>query len=263
MSYPKTDAEIDILREGGKRLAQVLDVLEELVVPGVRTDALDLKAYELIVGIGDTPAFLNYKPEGTSRAFPASLCVSINNEIVHGIPNENPQTIQEGDIVGIDLGIIHDGLFTDSARTVIAGKGNERAKEIIAVTRKALYAGIDSARAGAHIGDIGYAVAGVVKPTPFVIIEELVGHGVGHSVHEEPLVPNVGVRGNGVALEAGMVLALEVMLAESGKGGIAIADDDFTYITDNGSRSTQIEHTILITTDGAPEILTLSKSEHV
>lgn len=260
MGTQKTNEEIALLREGGARHASILDVLSEMVAPGISTQVLEDRARELIAECeGDTASFLGYRPEGAPRPFPAALCVSINEEIVHGIPNEDPTILQEGDIVKIDLGLTHAGLVTDSARTVIVGQGDERAREFVAATRRALEAGIAAARAGNHIGDIGYAVESVVRATPFVIIEELVGHGVGYSVHEEPLVPNVGQPGTGMKILPRMVLAIEAMLAEEGDGRLSLGADGYTYSTADGARSTQIEHTIAITENGAPEILTLSK----
>lgn len=257
MAAIKTAEELDSLREGGKRLAAILDELTAMVRPGITTDDLENKAVELIAAGGDTGSFLNYRPDGAARPFPANLCVCVNEEIVHGIPNEDPRTLKQGDIVTVDLGLIHNGLFTDSARTVAVGEIDQKAKEFIWKTDEALMAGIDAARPGNHIGDIGYAVESVIKKTPYVIIRELVGHGVGHAVHEEPYVPNFGKPGTGEEIVPGMVLAIEVMLAESGSGKIKLMPDGYTYVTDDGVRSTQIEHTVIITEDG-PEIITLS-----
>lgn len=251
----KTAEEIEILREGGKRLAYILDELEKAVKPGVTTADLEDIAAKLISEGGDTGAFLGYKPQGAARPFPANLCVCINEEIVHGIPNEDPRTIQEGDIVTVDLGLTHKKLVTDSARTVTVGNVDKVGKELVWATREALMAGIDAARGGGHVGDIGAAVEAVIKKTPFVIIRDLVGHGVGYSVHEDPYVPNYGTKGTGEELVPGMVLAVEVMLAESGKGGIKVMPDGYTYVTPEGCRSSQIEHTIVIT-EGEAEILT-------
>ncbi|PCI28062.1 type I methionyl aminopeptidase [Candidatus Wolfebacteria bacterium] len=254
----KTNEEIEKLREGGKHLANILDVLESAVRPGMKTGELNDIAERMIAENGDTASFLNYRPSGVSRPFPASLCVCINEEIVHGVSNEDERTIKQGDLVTVDLGVTHDNLITDSARTVGAGKLDKVSQELLWTTTEALAAGIDAARGGGNIGDIGAAVQAVVKKTPFVIIEELVGHGVGYSVHEDPFVPNKGVKGEGPELKPGMVLAIEVMLAEHGSGGIAFAPDGWTYVTPEGGRSAQVEHTVVIT-DGEAEILTLSQ----
>lgn len=254
----KKPEEIEVLREGGKRLATILDTLVAAIKPGMKTGELNDIAERMIAENNDSAPFLNYRPSGVARPFPASLCVCINEEIVHGIPNENERTIEQGDLVTVDLGLKHEGLITDSARTTGVGKLDKVSQELLWTTQEALAAGINAARGGGHVGDIGAAVQEVVSKTPFVIIEELVGHGVGYDVHEDPYVPNVGVRGEGPELKPGMVLAIEVMLAESGKGGIKFAPDGWTFVTPEGVRSTQIEHTVVIT-EGEPEILTLSK----
>jgi len=245
--------EIEILREGGRRLAGVLDEVEKKVAPGVTTLQLNELAERLIRDGGDEPAFLGYRPEGTPSDYPATLCVSVNDEIVHGIPG--CRVLKEGDIVGIDLGLKHKGLFVDSARTIPVGEVDQSSKDLIAVTEKALYAGIDAARGGGHIGDIGSAVEKVVEGTGFSIVEDLGGHGVGHNVHEDPFIPNYGKKGTGQKLVPGMVLALEPMLNEGSEDVTLSMEDNFTFSTMDGKRSAHFEHTILIT-DGAPEILT-------
>ena len=245
--------EIEILREGGRRLAGVLNEVEKKVAPGVTTSQLNELAERLIRDGGDEPAFLGYRPEGTPSDYPATLCVSVNDEIVHGIPG--CRVLKEGDIVGIDLGLKHKGLFVDSARTIPVGEVDQSSKDLIAVTEKALYAGIDAARGGGHIGDIGSAVEKVVEGTGFSIVEDLGGHGVGHNVHEDPFIPNYGKKGTGQKLVPGMVLALEPMLNEGSEDVTLSMEDNFTFSTMDGKRSAHFEHTILIT-DGAPEILT-------
>ncbi len=254
MITKKTPEEIALLRVGGKKLAKILDMLTLRVVPGVMTDELNTYAEELIAESGGVASFLGYQPIGAPRPYPASLCVSINDAIVHGIPNEHPVRIETGDMVKIDLGLTYKGLITDSARTVIAGTGDDIAQSMIEVTRDALMAGIDVAKGFKNVGDIGYAIKEVVRESNFFIFKELGGHGVGYGVHEEPFIANVGVRGRGPQLQPGMVLALELMLGE--KTGAIIQDNDgYTYRTKDGSRSTHIEHTIVIT-DTKPEILT-------
>ncbi len=250
----KTKEEIDILREGGRRLATILKKVADEVRVGVTTDYLNTFAENLIKEGGDRSAFLHYKPKGAQRPYPASLCVSVNDEVVHGIPNEHPKTLKEGDIVSLDLGLIHKGLFTDHAVTVSVGTVDARAQELIAVTQKALDIGISAAKPGKKTGDVGYAIAKYVRPHKFGIVEELAGHGVGYSVHEDPFVPNYGVKNQGVLLKPGMVLAIEPMLT-LGSADIIFEKDGYTIRTADGSLAAHCEHTIVITEDGA-EILT-------
>lgn len=248
----KTKEEIEIIRECGRRLASVLEAVSLAVRPGITTGELDMLARTIIEEAGDTPAFLRYKPDGAKIAFPATLCVSVNNQIVHGIPGD--LVLKEGDIVGLDLGINHRGFFTDSAVTVPVGKTDEASQKLINVTKEALAAGISKARGGARIGDIGAAIEALAERHGYGIVRELGGHGVGYSVHELPYVPNYGEAGTGEELRPGMVLAIEPMF-NIGGDDIKLAADKFTYITEDGSRSAHFEHTILIT-EGAPEILT-------
>lgn len=249
----KTAEEIAIIREGGRRLATVLLAVKNIVKPGVTTRELDALAEKLIREGGDEPAFLNYTPEGARRPYPGTLCVSVNNEAVHGIGGD--RVLQEGDIVGIDLGVIHKGLFSDAAMTVPVGTVDEGAKKLIAVTEQALAVGIDAARAGNTTGDVGYAIEAHVKKAGFVVVEELGGHGVGYHQHEDPHISNYGERGRGTRLKAGMVLALEPIVNE-GTRFVKLLSDDYTYATRDGKRSGHFEHTIVITETGPAEILT-------
>src|SRR6185503_8534547 len=208
----KTPEEIEILREGGRRLASILHKVKEKVAPGISTKDLDLYAEKLIKENGDTPAFLNYRPEGAKTAFPASLCVSVNDEVVHGIPNKK-RIFKEGDIVSLDLGLKHKGLFTDMAITVPVGKINASAAKLIDVTEKALRVGINAARVGNTTGDIGNAVERFIKASgSYGIVEVLSGHGVGRRIHEDPYIHNFGKKGTGEKLVPGMVVALEPMI---------------------------------------------------
>jgi methionyl aminopeptidase len=250
----KTEKEIEILREGGKRLATILQEVASLVAPGVSTDFLNTKAQEFIEAGGDKSAFLNYQPKGAARPFPASLCVSINDEVVHGIPNEKPRMLQEGDVVSLDLGLIHKNMFTDHAVTVPVGKISKRAEKLLKVTRDAMYIGIDAMKPGKRTGDVGFAIQEYVKPHKLGIIEELAGHGVGYSVHEDPFVPNYGFKNEGVLLKPGMVLAIEPMFT-LGESDIKVAKDGYTIKTVDKSLAAHFEHTVVITQDGA-EILT-------
>lgn len=248
----KTPEEIEVIREGGKILAKILAKASKMVKPGISTYELDQYVYNLIKDGGDKPAFLNYKPYGAPTAFPASLCVSVNNEIVHGIPSRN-KILKEGDIVSLDLGIEHGGLFTDHAVTVPVGKISDRDKKLLEATKKALEIGIWAARGGATVGDIGNAIESFVY-NRYGIVKELAGHGVGKKIHEDPYIPNYGKAGKGQKLIPGMIVAIEPML-NIGRGSIVGANDGWSIKTADGSHSAHFEHTILIT-EGDAEILT-------
>jgi methionyl aminopeptidase len=250
----KNKEEINILREGGKRHAFILKELASMVRPGLSSVDLENKARELIALGGDTSAFLNYKPSGANRPFPATLCVSVNDEVVHGIPNEGDKILKEGDIVSIDLGLIHKGLITDAAITVPVGKVEQDIEKLLEITEKALYAGIKVAKDGKKTGDIGEAISRFAVANNYGLIEELSGHGVGYSVHEDPYVPNYGVKGQGDTLKTGMVLAIEPMF-NLGSSKIKLDKDGYTFRTVDGKPSAHFEHTIVITKSGA-EILT-------
>ncbi|KKR35255.1 MAG: Methionine aminopeptidase [Parcubacteria group bacterium GW2011_GWC2_40_10] len=250
----KTKEEIDILREGGIRHAYILSEISKKVVPGVSTQELEDYARQLVEEGGDKPSFLNYTPKGAKRAYTAALCVSVNNEIVHGIPNEAPLILQEGDVVSLDLGLTHKGLITDSAITVGVGSITEENRKLIEHCKEALYIGIKSAVGGGHIGDIGHAIESFARPLGYGICSGLAGHGGGYKVHEDPFVPNEGRMGDGELLLPGMVIALEPMLT-LGTDRIVLAKDGYTYKTADGSNSAHFEHTIAIT-DGDPIVLT-------
>ncbi len=225
-----------------------------MVKPGISTNELNEYALKRIKSFGDVPAFLNYKPEGAKNPYPAALCVSVNDEIVHGVPNGKLRILEEGDIVSLDLGIRHDGLITDSAITVGVGKISHDDEMLLSATERALYAGIDKAILGGRVGDISNAIENVGKRARFNNCEGLAGHGVGYSVHEDPYVPNTGSKGQGELLKEGLVIAIEPMLT-FGDGEIALARDGFTYKTADGTKAAHFEHTIAITKDG-PIILT-------
>lgn len=249
----KTKEEIKIMREGGKRHAEILKLVAKRVAPGVSTKALDDYAKELVKEGGDKSAFLGYTPTGVSYPYPAALCVSVNDEVVHGIPNKNV-ILEDGDIVSLDLGLTHKGLITDGAITVPVGKISKEAKALIAATKKALELAVAAAEPGNTTGDIGHAIESFVKPLGYGIVKILSGHGVGYSVHEDPYVPNFGKPGKGERLVPGMVIAIEPML-NLGDGEVCATDDEYTYITDDGSISCHFEHTVAITEKG-PVILT-------
>lgn len=250
----KTKEDIQKLREGGKRHAEILQILKGMVRPGMSAKALDEEAHKLILEGGDTPAFLNYQPHGAVRPFPASLCVSINDEVVHGIPNEREKILKEGDIVSLDLGLIHKGLITDAAITVPVGKISKELETLLEVTEKALMTGIRAAKGGKTVGDVGVAVERLAISHDYGVVEELSGHGVGYDVHEDPFIPNYGTAGVGEVLRPGMVVAIEPMFNLGGRQ-IFLDSDDWTYRTKDGKPSAHFEHTILIT-KGEPEILT-------
>lgn len=248
-----SEAQRDILREGGKRLSEIRNILAEKTVAGVSTAELDALAYELCTKRGDKPAFLNYSPQGAPRPFPASICVSINDVVVHGIPTENPQIIKEGDLVSIDIGLIHEGLITDSAITVSVGEVTSREKEMLIVAERALYSAIDVAEPGVRIDEVSTTIEKIARGKGFGIPVELGGHGVGEKVHEDPSVPNVSY-GDNYRLKEGEVIAIEPIITLGGDG-IVMENDGYTIRTQDGSKSAHIEHTIIVTEGGA-EILT-------
>lgn len=250
----KTPEEIEIIREGGKHLATVLSEVKEKVAPGIPTKDLDICAEKIIRELGDTPAFLNYRPKGASTPFPAALCVSVNDEVVHGIPDKK-RILKEGDIVSLDLGIKHRGLFADMALTVPVGEINNKNLKLLQVTEKSLQIGINAARAGNTVGDIGYAIENFIHSQgQYGIVEVLSGHGVGQAIHEDPYIPNFGKKGKGARLAPGMIVAIEPMV-NLGTKNVTIDDDDWTFRTADRKPSAHFEHTILVT-DGEPEILT-------
>lgn len=250
----KSAQDISILREGGKRHAFILNELAKAVAPGISTKDIDDLAAKLIAEGGDKAAFLNYKPYGAKRPFPASICVSVNDAVVHGIPNEDPYILKEGDIVSIDLGLIHKGLVTDMAVTVPVGKIDKEAAKLLKATKEALALGIKQAKPGNTTGHIGEVIEGHVAPQGFSIVEELAGHGVGYKVHEDPYVPNYGHAGEGADLLPGLVIAIEPIVNE-GVQDIVLDKDGYTYRTKDGKRSAHFEHTIAITENGC-EVLT-------
>jgi len=250
-----SDIERENLIEGGKRLAKVLAALRAKVAPGVTTEELDDLAEQLIRDGGDEPCFLGYTPEGAQRPYPATLCVSINDEVVHGIPNESVKILKEGDIVGLDLGLTHNGIIVDAAITVPVGSIDEETKKLLHATEAALTSGIAAAQIGKHIGDISGAIQKVIEGAGFKVVKELGGHGVGDLVHEDPFIPNFGREGEGELLKEGMVLALEP-ISSAGKAAVILAPDGYTFRTKDGSRSAHFEHTILLEKDGA-RIITL------
>jgi methionyl aminopeptidase len=244
----KSQREIDIMARGGEILSATVRLLEQSVRPGMTTMDLDKIADDFIRSHpGATPAF-----KGLYN-FPASICTSINQEIVHGIPSKK-RVLEEGDIVSIDIGVQLEGYYTDSATTVPVGKVDPESKRLLDVTRSALSAGIAAATAENHIGDIGAAVQEVVEAAGFSVVRDLVGHGIGVGFHEDPQVPNYGKPKRGVRLQPGLTIAIEPMV-NVGKPGTRTMPDKWTVVSVDGTRSAHFEHTIAIT-DGAPRVLT-------
>ena len=250
----KTPEDIEKLRVGGKHHAEILKKLADLVVPEVSSNDLNIEAERLLKEYGDKAAFLGYRPENARRAFPATLCVSVNEVIVHGIPNKDPVTLADGDIVTIDLGLSHEGMITDAATTVPVGKADKESRKLIESTREAMYRGIKSIKSGRHVGDIGVAIESYAKGTGFYLADDLAGHGVGYDVHEDPYVPNWGKKGDGPELVSGMVIAVEPMLCV-GSGKVSFDKDEYTVRTKNKKKSAHFEHTVLVT-DSGYDILT-------
>ena len=256
----KSPVEIELIRDGGQALAKIMGVLVSVVQPGITTRSLDSLARDLIHKVGGEPAFLHYRPAGARSPFPAALCVSVNDEVVHGIPGD--RILESGDLVGLDLGLKYQGLYTDMAVTVAVGEVSAEALALLDVTRKALSAGIAVAKAGATTGDIGFAIATAIPDRlrliggqeKYGIVTEFGGHGVGHHVHEPPEIPNVGLPGSGERLIAGLVIAIEPMII-IGSGKVVTVNDGWTVKTKEGGLSAHFEHTVLVT-DGEPEILT-------
>ncbi len=248
----KTTDEIARLRVGGKILARILAEVAQEARVGVSTASLNSFAHKRIIEAGCTPAFLNYTPDGADRPYPATLITSVNDEVVHGIPDT--YVLKDGDVVALDLGLRYDGVFLDHAITVIVGTPKPKDQTLLAVTEQALYEGISAIIPGATVGDIGYAIEQYVKPFKLVIVRDLSGHGVGRYIHEDPYIPNYGKSGKGEKLLPGMVIAIEPMLT-LGSEKVLLMKDGYTLKTKDGSRSAHFEHTVLVTETGF-EILT-------
>lgn len=244
----KTNRELALMREACIISAGALKLAGEAVEPGVTTAEIDQIAYDYIKKCGAEPNFLNY------NGYPATACISINDEVIHGIPSKK-RVIREGDIVSIDLGAKLNGYNGDNAATFAAGAISSEAKRLCDTTRESLYVGIQKAVAGGRIGDIGSAIAGYCEQRGFSVVREFVGHGVGKALHEDPSVPNYGTPGRGVRLLPGMTLAIEPMI-NMGKAGVKTLPDGWTVKTRDGKLSAHFEHTVAITPDG-PKILTL------
>lgn len=249
----KSPEEIEKIRAASQVVAGALDLAGELMIPGMTTAEIDSRIERFIRQAGGVPAFLGY------RGFPASACISINDEVVHGIPTPK-RALKDGDIVGVDIGVILDEYFGDSARTYPVGTISPDARRLLDVTRRSLELAIPEMVAGNRVGDISNAVERYVVDAGFRVVRTLVGHGVGRALHEEPAVPNYGPPGDGPELRAGMVLAVEPMV-NAGTDEVRELRDGWTIVTADGSLSAHFEHTVAITENG-PEILTISGSPH-
>ena len=245
----KSAREIELMRESCRLLEDVFARLEEAVRPGISTKEIDRLGEKLIRAHCCEPNFLNY------NCYPASICVSVNDEVVHGIPHD-AHILQEGDIVSLDAGLIYKGYHSDMARTFGVGEIAEDAKKLIQVTRQSFFEGIKMARAGNHLYDISNAIDAYLTPFGYGIVRDLVGHGIGTKLHEDPQIPNFAQRRKGLLLQPGMTLAIEPMI-NIGRPDVEWLDDDWTVVTEDGSLSAHYENTILIT-DGDPEILTMN-----
>ena len=244
----KSEREIGLMRESCKILAEVHAKLGEAIRPGISTWEIDALGEKLIRRYGCVPNFLQY------NGYPASICVSVNNEVVHGIPSKD-RILEEGDIVSLDAGLIYKGYHSDAARTYPVGKISEEAAQLIEVTRQSFFEGIKYAKEGCHLYDISNAIDAYCKKFGYGIVRDLVGHGIGTSLHEDPQIPNFRQWKRGIRLKAGMTLAIEPMI-NMGSYGVEWLDDDWTVVTADGSLSAHYENTVLIT-QGEPEILTL------
>lgn len=245
----KSAREIQLMRESCKMLEDVFYQLENAIRPGMSTKDIDRLGDKLIRAHGCEPNFLNY------NGYPASICVSVNDEVVHGIPRDD-RILQEGDIVSLDAGLIHKGYHSDMARTFGVGEIGEEAKKLIRVTRQSFFEGIKMAKDGNHLYDISNAIDDYVTPYGYGIVRDLVGHGIGTRLHEDPQIPNFAQKKRGIRLQAGMTLAIEPMI-NMGRADVEFLDDDWTVVAEDGSLSAHYENTILVT-DGEPEILTMN-----
>lgn len=244
----KSQREIELMREAGKILFEVHEALAQMIRPGITTWDIDRKGRELIKGYGCTPSFLNY------NGYPAAICVSVNEEVVHGIPDKR-HFLKEGDIVSLDAGVIYKGYHSDAARTYGVGKISEAAQQLIDVTKQCFFEGIQFAKEGCHLHEISAAIGAYAESFGYGVVRDLVGHGVGSALHEDPQVPNFKQETRGMRLKAGMTLAIEPMI-NAGRYNVKWLDDNWTVVTTDGSLSAHYENTVLIT-DGEPEILSL------
>ncbi len=248
----KTAREIELMRQAGRLLEKVHDELAQFVRPGISTLDIDRFGEKLIRSLGCTPNFLNY------NGYPASICVSVNDEVVHGIPKKD-RILQEGDIVSLDAGLIYKGYHSDAARTHAVGQISPEAQRLIDVTRQSFFEGIKYAKAGNHLHDISAAIGNYARQFGYGVVRDLVGHGIGTHLHEDPQIPNFPQKRRGIRLIPGMTLAIEPMINQ-GRADVEWLNDDWTVVTQDGSLSAHYENTVLIT-EGEPEILTFTGGE--
>ena len=244
----KSEREIELMREAGRILAKVHEELGKSLAPGMSTKEIDRMCEDMIRSHGCVPSFLNY------QGFPASVCISINDEVVHGIPDKH-RYLEEGDIVSLDTGVIWKGYQSDAARTHMIGEVRGEARKLVEVTQQSFFEGIKYAKAGNHLNDISKAIQEYAESFGFGVVRDLVGHGIGTEMHEAPEIPNFAQRRKGIRLAAGMTLAIEPMIT-AGRYDVVWEDDGWTVVTEDGSLASHYENTILIT-DGEPEILSL------
>lgn len=246
----KSEHEIELMRKAGHLLEKVHDDLASYIKPGISTKELDRIGEEMIRSLGCTPNFLNY------GGFPGSFCISLNDEVVHGIPSDE-KIIQEGDLVKIDAGLIYQGYHSDAARTYAVGEVSKEARQLMEVTKECFFQGLAAAKAGNHLNDISKAIGAYAAKYNYGIVRDLVGHGIGTHLHEDPQIPNFACKSRGIRLQPGMTLAIEPMI-DMGTAEVCWLDDDWTVVTEDGSLSAHYENTVLIT-DGEPELLTLTR----
>ncbi len=244
----KSKTEIELMREAGKILARTHEELGKAIKPGISTYEIDRLGEEIIRSYGCVPSFLHY------QGYPASICVSVNDEVVHGIPSKN-RILKEGDIVSLDAGVIYKGYHSDAARTHAVGEISKEAQRLIDVTRESFFEGIKFALDGNHLADVSRTIQNYVESHGYSVVRDLVGHGIGRNLHEDPQIPNFAGKRRGIRLRPGMTLAIEPMV-NIGRYEVNWLDDDWTVVTRDGSLSAHYENTVLITEDG-PEILSL------
>lgn len=243
----KSEKEIELMREAGRVTALILDEMCRIASPGITTWDLDAHAEKRCKELGVKPAFKGYS------GFPGCVCISVNDEVVHGIPSKK-RVLKDGDIVGLDFGVIKDGWHGDTARSIAIGRVRPETEKLLTVTREALMRGIAEAKPGNRVFDIGYAIQNYVEGFGFSVVREFVGHGIGRALHEDPQVPNYGPKGKGMVLKEGMVIAIEPMI-NAGKPDVKVLQDGWTAVTMDQSLSAHFEHTVAITSSG-PRILT-------
>lgn len=247
----KSESEISDMRVGGEILAKILKETSKNIQAGVTTIEIENGINRLCLKYGVKPAFKGYQPAG-SKAYGFSSCISINEEVVHGLPSS--REVSEGDVVTIDMGVLYNGYITDSAITVAVGEVSDQNKKLLKITEGAMFAGIDKVKDGARVGDISFAIQEYTERNGFNVFKSLAGHGVGKQLHEEPTIPNFGNKGTGLVLKAGMTLAIETMVT-SGNGELNLKNDGWTLESADGKNAAQFEHTVLVTKDGC-DVLT-------